>query len=294
MNDLDLVRAMRADAPAPASDRLTAGRERLRSATTPRRASYRGPVMILAGGLAVAAAAAAVLVTRPAPAAPPGRPAAVRLLSAAQVLDRAATAAETRPALMPRPDQWIFMKGLKFTPGHRWTAVSWERFDGGQGAWYDHGKLVIYPGTPQDVALDATPETAARYLTSLPTAPAALLAVIYQKVDKTPRDLWGTPNRNTAAFLTLATQLENTPIGVPPAHEAAAFRALAEIPGVTARPGLVDAAGQPAIGLTPGPDSGYYFLLNPRTYAMIGITSEGGRSGALRLAVEVVSKPGQS
>src|ERR1022692_87087 len=103
-----------------------------------------------------------------------------------------------------------------------------------------------------------------------------------------------TPNRNTAAFLTLATQLENTPTGVPPAHEAAAFRALAEIPGVTARPGLVDAAGQPAIGLTPGPDSGYYFLLNPRTYAMIGITSEGGRSGALRLAVEVVSKPGQS
>jgi hypothetical protein len=43
MNDLDLVRAMRADAPDPASDRLTAGRERLRSATTPRRASYRGP-----------------------------------------------------------------------------------------------------------------------------------------------------------------------------------------------------------------------------------------------------------
>ena len=97
MNDLDLVRAMRADAPDPASDRLTAGRERLRSATTPRRASYRGPVMILAGGLAVAAAAAAVLVTRPAPAAPPGRPP-----SACSVPLRCSIVRQLRPKPGPR------------------------------------------------------------------------------------------------------------------------------------------------------------------------------------------------
>src|ERR1019366_7690496 len=99
MNDLDLVRAMRADAPDPASDRLTAGRERLRSATTPRRASYRGPVMILAGGLAVAPPAAAVLVTRPAPAAPhpAGRPP-----SACSVPLRCSIVRQLRPKPGPR------------------------------------------------------------------------------------------------------------------------------------------------------------------------------------------------
>ena len=42
MNDLDLLRAMRADAPEPAGDRLAAGRERLRSASAPRRDGYQG------------------------------------------------------------------------------------------------------------------------------------------------------------------------------------------------------------------------------------------------------------
>jgi hypothetical protein len=305
MNDLDLVRAMRANAPDPASERLATGRKRLHSATARRRTGHRRLVMILAGGVTVTAAAAVIVIrtasagpAAPAgqPAGPAGRPAAVRLLSATQVLGRAAAAAQGRPALLPAPDQWIYEKGLKFGPGHRWTTVGWERFDGAEQAWYEHGKLVVYLGTPQDVALDATPQTAARYLTSLPTAPSALLAVIYQKLDGTPRGQWGSPDRNTAAFVALATLLSNAAggVGVPPAHEAAVFRAMADIPGVMARPDLVDAAGQPAIGLTPGPHSGYYFLLNPRSYAMIGITTADGRQGALSLAVEVVSQPGQS
>src|ERR1700684_4373392 len=113
MNDLDLVRAMRANAPDPASDRLAAGRERLHLATARRRADHRRLVMILAGGVAVVAAAV-VIVIRAAPAgpgAPTGRPDAGRLLSATQVLGRAAAAAQGRPALLPAPDQWIYEKG---------------------------------------------------------------------------------------------------------------------------------------------------------------------------------------
>src|SRR5262249_32011903 len=121
MNDLDMLREMRADAPDPTEDRLEAGRARLRAAAKPmglghrlpgqarpryRRPANRRPAMILASGLAVGAlAAAAVLVSRPAPSAPsapPEGPPAIRLLSAAQVLDHAASVALARPALKVR------------------------------------------------------------------------------------------------------------------------------------------------------------------------------------------------
>jgi hypothetical protein len=132
MNDLDMLRAMRADAPSPAEDRLAAGRDRLRAAARPLepgyrlpglarpgygRPAYRRPAMILASGLAVGAlAAAAVLVSRPAPPAPSaghGRAPAIRLVSAAQVLDHAASVALTKPALTVRPHQWVYAKGIK-------------------------------------------------------------------------------------------------------------------------------------------------------------------------------------
>src|SRR5215469_1260522 len=197
MNDLDMLRAMRADAPDPAEDRLAAGRERLRAATGPlgpghrlrgaagpgyRRPAYRRPAMILASGLAVGAlAAAAVLVSRPAP----GAPSAVRLVSAAQVLDHAASVALAKPALTVRPHQWVYEKGIKSAGSgtHSFTMVSWTRFDGQETAVVEHGKLVFYPGSSKDGALLATPEAAAGFLTSLPTDPSALLAAIYNKVD---------------------------------------------------------------------------------------------------------------
>src|SRR5258708_3232998 len=135
MNDLDMLRAMRADAPNPAEDRLAAGRERLRAAARPLgpgrrlpglarpgygRPAYRRPAMILASGLAVGAlAATAVLVSRPTPPAPSARhlaAPAIRLVSAAQVLGHAAAAALARPALPVRPPQWVYDKGIK-SPG---------------------------------------------------------------------------------------------------------------------------------------------------------------------------------
>jgi hypothetical protein len=297
MNDLDLLRTMRADAPEPAGDRLATGRERLRSAAAPRRDGHRRPIMILAGGLAAASTAAAVvLVSQQAPATPPARPAVVRLLSATQVLDRAATAAASRPALLPGPHQWVYQKGIKsLTDGSaRFTMAGWTRFDGRESAAFENGKLVIYPGTPQDAKLLATPQAAAGYLASLPADPAAVLAAIYHKADTQPRDQWVSPNRDARAYSILMTLLWNAPVGVPPAHQAAAFRAMAKIPGVTVRTGLVDVAGRPAIGLSFSPGNGLtgYFLLNPRTYAVSGLSS--GGAGVARISVEVVSKPGQT
>src|SRR5260370_14410761 len=230
MNDLDVLRAMRADAPNPAEDRLAAGRERRRAAARPlgsgqrqpaqawgghHRPAYRRPAMMLASGLAVGAlAAAAVLVSRPAPPAP----SAIRLVSAAQVLERAASVALARPALTVRPHQWVYEKGIKSAGTHSFTMVSWNRFDGKETASFEHGKLVFYPGNRQDVALLATPEAAAGFLASLPTDPSALLAIIYNKAEAGARDQWVSKNRDARAFSFLITAMWNAPVGLPPEH----------------------------------------------------------------------------
>jgi hypothetical protein len=303
---------MRVDAPNPTEDRLAAGRERLRAAVKPigpgrrhqgqarpgyRGLTYRRPAMILASGLAVGAlAAAAVLVSRPAASAPSaprtGAP-AIRLVSAAQVLDHAASMALARPALTVRPHQWVYEKGIKSAGTHSFTMESWTRFDGQKTASFEHGKLVVYPGNPQDVALLATPEAAAGFLASLPTDPSALLAIIHTKADAQPRDQWVSKNRDARAFSFLITVMWNALAGVPPEHEAAAFRALAKIPGVTVQTGLTDAAGRPAIGLTFKTGNGLNgtFFLNPHTYTISGLGYNG--AGVANLATAIVNKPGQ-
>jgi hypothetical protein len=247
--------------------------------------------MILVSGLAVGAlAAAAVLVSRPAPPAPP----AIRLVSATQVLDRAASVALAKPALTVGPHQWVYEKGIKSAGTHSFTMVSWSRFDGKETASVEHGKLVFYPGTQGDAARLATPEAAAGFLASLPTDPAALLTAIYNKVDAQPRDQWVSKNRDARAFSFLITAMWNAPVGVPPEHQAAAFRALAKIPGVTVQTRLTDAAGQPAIGLTFRTGDGLTgtFFLDPHSYTVSGLGYQG--AGVARIAIAVVDKPGQT
>jgi hypothetical protein len=254
--------------------------------------------MILASGLAVGAlAAAAVLISRPPPPAPSARHAvapAIRLLSATQVLGHAAAVASATPALTVRPHQWVYDKGIKSAGTRSFTMASWIRFDGQETASFEHGKLVVYPGTPQDVALLATPQAAAGFLASLPTDPAALLAAVYTKADAQPRSQWVSKNRDARAFSFLTTVMWNALAGVPPQHQAAAFRALAKIPGVTVQTGLTDAAGQPAIGLTFKTGNGLNgtLFLDPHTYTISGLGYQG--AGVARTATAVVNKPGQT
>lgn len=252
--------------------------------------------MILASGLAVGALAAAVLISRPVPPAPSvrhGAAPAIRLISAVQVLGHAAAVASTRPAIAVRPHQWVYDKGIKSAGTHSFTMESWIRFDGQETATFEHGKLVVYPGSAKDMAQLATPEAAAGFLASLPTNPSALLAAIYTKTDAQPRDQWVSKNRDARAFSFLTTAMWNALAGVPPAHQAAAFRALAKIPGVTVQTGLTDAAGQPAIGLTfkTGKGLNGTLFLDPRTYTISGMEYQG--AGVARIAFAVVNQPGQ-
>jgi hypothetical protein len=287
MNDLEMIRALRADAPPPSGDRLAEGRARLYAAMVPGHPARRRPAMIISAGVAVAAVAAAV-VLRPAGgtviprAHPTTSHAPVQLLSATVVLRNAATAAERRPAVLPGPHQWVYVMGVKAGPAGRITTEGWTRFDGRQSADIEHGRLVILPyGSTQDGVPDATPQGAADYLRSLPASPAALLKVIDRKAEP--------GNRDTEAFSILMGLMFNAPAGVPPTVQADVFRAAALIPGVHVSKAL-DALGRPGLALS-GAGLNGYFLLDPKTYALVGLRD--GKAAVTRITVAVVDRPGQ-
>jgi hypothetical protein len=298
MNDLDMVRALRADAPRPSSDRLAEGRARLRTAMVPDHRRRGRPAMVVTASAAVAATVAAGIILRPTGGTviSPAHPAAsgahsVQLLSATVVLRNAAAAAERRPAVLPGPHQWVYTKGVKAGPARRWIMEGWTRFDGEQSADIEHGRLVILPyGSAQDGVSEATTQGAAEYLRSLPVNPKALLAVIYRKAEAEPRDQWAVPgDLNTEAFSILMILLNNAPAGVPPAVQANVFRAVALIPGVHVSK-APDALGRPALALSSAGLNGS-FLLDPRTYALIGLRD--GKAVITRITVAVVDRPGQ-
>ncbi|TDE32421.1 CU044_5270 family protein [Actinomadura sp. 6K520] len=224
---------------------------------------------------------------------------------AAHVLDRAAKAAETRSLDAPGPRQWVYTK-MKLTSsakpaglvsGGPYKTEAWElwrRGDGKQFAAYKNGK-------PQTGHETVSSSVAAKY-EPLPSDPKALL-----------RKVGGSKGHSFMAYQTLVTLLRDTVHSAE--TEAAIFRAIKLIPGVTPVEGRVDAAGRPAIGLGLTVDGWLHeeVLLDPQTYAYLGeraitiksrtfesagepaFTVKAGTLQRLmvRDAIEVVDKPGQ-
>ena len=142
---------------------------------------------------------------------------------------------------------------------------------------------------------DATPQTAYYALASLPTAPSQLLAAVAKAAQSvgaanlaagTPVASHAPKNEGQLEFDYLSLLLWNAAggVGAPPKAEAAAFRAMAAIPGVTVQRGITDAAGNPAIGVSG--DGGYdQLLLDPVSYQVTGLrqlsTGVGPRAAAL-------------
>jgi hypothetical protein len=77
------------------------------------------------------------------------------------------------------------------------------------------------------------------------------------------------PSRAQLEFGLLADLLWNSAQAAPPRAEAAAFRAMALIPGVHAERGLTDVIGRPAVALSIA-GIGQQLLLDPKTYRVVG------------------------
>ena len=335
-DDITTLRAVRprVDAPSAAvrAAAYTALMERAApAAPTPERARrVRLPRMGLrfavAGGLAGAVAAAAIAAyglggadengrPRSVPPSLPGAPVA----SAQAALYQAADHAGSRAFTPPRPGQWTYLETRYTSPGKpaRGTTQTpksplntrvdraWTRIDGTRTAFYDHGKLVTSPTG------GAMPPVDYASVVKIPLDPDALIAWAQQ----------GAPPARTAgerdgeAFRMLASLLNNNL--VPPRQEAAVYRAMAKIPGVTLDKKTVDVAGRPALAVSTVIE-GYVrqeVLLDRASYAYLGErsvvtkdhTGEGGtgehgtwtvKKGTIdvfsvRVAAGFVDRPGQ-
>lgn len=292
MNDLDLVRDLRADVPSPTRERLAPGRARLlASISRPSRPRYARravlPVTAAAAASAVAVAVASGALSGPATRSPAVKPPAIRLT--VQLLSTAAATVAKHPAVRPGPHQWFYTKFVGHDYGQpNQSNENWETFDGRRTAYFQNGHLIVHKtrgvfggGGPTPLGkynANATPQTAYNALASLPSNPKALLAVIARQVAKVGPgvasgsvvSLYAPKSRDELEFDYLAQLLWNSATGEPPAAEAAVFRALAAIPGVSSQQGITDVIGRPAIGLS---DNGgkAQLLLDPQTYQVIGM-----------------------
>jgi hypothetical protein len=290
-DDITTLRAVRprVDAPSAAvrAAAYAALMERAAPSTpTPERARRvrlprLGLRFAVAGGLAGAIAAAAIAAyglggadehgrPRSVPPSLPGAPVA----SAQAALYQAADHAGSRAFTPPRPGQWTYLETRYTSPGKPAVGTTqtpksplktrvdraWTRIDGTRTAFYDHGKLVTAPTG------GAMPPVDYASVVKIPLDPDALIAWAQQ----------GAPPARTAeerdgeAFGMLASLLNDNL--VPPRQEAAVYRAMAKIPGVTLDKKTVDVAGRPALAVSTVIE-GYIrqeVLLDRASYAYLG------------------------
>jgi hypothetical protein len=302
--------------------------ERARRVRLPR----MGLRFAVAGGLAGAVAAAAIAAyglggadengrPRSVPPSLPGLPGlpGAPVASAQAALYQAADHAGSRAFTPPRPGQWTYLETRYTSPGKPALGTTqtpksplktrvdraWTRIDGTRTAFYDHGKLITV------ATGGAMPPVDYASVVKIPLDPDALIAWAQQ----------GAPPARTAgerdgeAFRMLASLLNNNL--VPPRQEAAVYRAMAKIPGVTLDQKTVDVAGRPALAVSRVIE-GYLrqeVLLDRASYAYLGErsvvtkdhTGDGGTGDhgtwtvkkgtvdvfSVRVAAAFVDQPGQ-
>jgi hypothetical protein len=258
------------------------------SGTRRARSAWRRPVLraALAGGLAVVLTAGLFVATT------------VRLwggsaaasAQAAVLLRHAAAAAAREPALVPRPDQFVYVRAVETaaqissTDGGRTfraTTVTdvreiWQSADGTRngllkelptaGSWQVTALPGCRNGVPAVVPGSVSPGGACvpdpGYRAGLPVTTPVMRAYLYaHSSGQNPPDV--------QAFITAGDLIRES--YVQPAALAALFRAVAEIPGVTVTRDAVNAAGERGIGVQQTfRGISEQLIFNPKTYAFIG------------------------
>jgi hypothetical protein len=240
--------------------------------------------------------------------------AAQQAVLAAKVL-RAAAAHLAREGMTsePSPGQWIYYKTIDYgdtgtlDPSTAGIDEEWVTFDGSQSAHYQNGQIVTHTSPIPSLgpavkpwaawSTEATPKTAYDVLASLPTAPQALLTVIAtQAAGQNAQNIAAgnpiagvipqTEAQREFDYLTLILWNAATVSG-PPAAEAAAYRAMATLPGITVQQGITDTTGH-AIGVSD--DGGYdQLLIDPVSYQVIGIRQLSTGIGPKNIAQAIAS-----
>ena len=266
----------------------------------PRRRPGRRGLFTAVGVVAVGAAAAVIVALLPRGTAHPAGhlpvgsgpavPAGPSPTTAVTLLDKVALVAAESPAVAVQPDQWFYFKSeaqfaeatRQRTFGSPWklgpltVREDWYGQQPDQETMYranGHDTPVISWATGSvGVELNGKPVTPpppgfARptyaWAQSLPTDPARLLKIVYASVP-------GGEPKQIGAFKAIGQLLQSAIL--PPATQAAFYKAVELIPGVTFVPDVVDAAGRHGYGAAMTDSSGerYAWIFSKTTYAFLG------------------------
>ncbi|MEU8707640.1 CU044_5270 family protein [Streptomyces sp. NPDC048565] len=289
MDDLTALRELEADVPALTTDARAAGRARLADAMERegRRTGLLSRRLVLRTSftaLAAAAVAGTVVVAKGGPDGGTGGRTGGSMLSAAQVLHRAAdrTRADGAGTKVPRNDQYLYaMEVCTRTPlkgGKQTTHMDefWISVDGSRLSRY------VYNGRVKDEPPEAHsvqwPPTEYAKLAKLPTDPEGLLRELGHGDLATELD-------EQSAYMDLV-MLMRGPRVMPPGLQAAAFEALAELPGIVLEDDEVDALDRHGIGVSHRRQS-FGPVFERDTYAYLGLRTEGVK-GARPVGKELV------
>lgn len=292
MNELDTIRALLDEAP-PSAEVIAEGRRRIASGATTRPRRLRARPVLPGAGLAAAALVAAGAIALAATAGMPGSPGpsdAHRVFAPAdggavtvtELSYRAAAAAARQPDV--RPGQWVYRKYLTkyltrdFRSG---TTEFWTTANSLKAAWVSaQGKVHFFSG-PASLGMTAVPLklhgrweffgfmfVPVKYadLSSLPRSPKALDRYLGHLL---PRRYGPEASRE---FLIIGGML--TAYVMPPGLTAELYRALGDIPGVTADNQAVDVAGRHGVAFklrmpAAGSGAALEIIINPRTYHLM-------------------------
>jgi hypothetical protein len=311
MNDLEILHdAWGAPGAPSATARAEARAALLARARRPARRRRRlVPRLVAAAALALMIATGLAALedlggTGPGPAVPD---------ASAAVLERAAVTAEEKPFTPPRDDQWIYFKE-RFTAsdGEPTVSESWRAVDGSAMAWTrGSGKVHVErfrggKGRPLRVVIG--PLAGYDTLAALPTDPDALLRWAYRQAENITGA--GVTEHGDVYSIFEGMLSDNV---LPPELEAAIFRALKQVPGVTVD--TIEVGGRPALVVGQTEDwLREELVLDAETYAYLGqsgtvvrdaiISPEkaGNATGEIkkgheavgeRLVTAIVDKPGE-
>jgi hypothetical protein len=271
----------------------------------PRRRRRRLQLRLAAvGGLAAALAIGIALSVDGDRSGSPGVP-----IASAEVLERAADAAEDKPFTAPREDQWVYIEdrfvGSDDGPAKRWPV--WRRADGRGYAWEEGGEVKVEI-TPAKRGGPRAPLESYAVVAALPRDPDALLRWAY---DQAKHVTGAGLTEDGDVYAIFNGILRNNVL--PPDLEAAVFRTLKLVPGVTVE--RVTVLGTEVLALGQTEDwLREELLLDPETYAYRGERSivvrdavidpekagnetgqvkKGGEVIALRVETGIVDRPGE-
>ena len=301
MNEAQLVSELSAALDDEAATvRAPAGAaERARKRARARRLRRGLVATATAAGLAVGLVVA--LSSGPAPARPhrPGTGAVqAAQLTAAGVLDRAAVSALAQPAVIPRPDQFVFWNTVNSGNGAAeiWRSVNGARngfaLSGGNKTilWGCHGGWQTVRPDPGSGLESITQRCSAdpAYLPGMPARASELRSYLARKFGFGLRDA-AAAQKVTEALLDQDYLL--------PAQRAALYEFFVTIPGLKVVPHARDYIGRPGVGVSLTTD-GFtaMWIFDPKTFAYLGSTDLAGRQlsfGSAVLGVAIVDEAGQ-